>query len=46
MKKELFIIILILLIIIILISIFANGDVNQALSNYSDLETQMRKIWY
>lgn len=45
MKKELFLIIIILLIIFILISVFSN-DTNHISSNYSQIEIQMRKLWY
>ena len=45
MKKELVILIAVLLLIMILIVVFSN-DTTQVTGNYTNIEIQMRKLWY
>ncbi|MBQ2832439.1 hypothetical protein [Methanobrevibacter sp.] len=46
MKKWTIILIAIIIILLILIVVLNNYDASPASNNFSDIETQMRKLWY
>ncbi|WP_296803853.1 hypothetical protein [uncultured Methanobrevibacter sp.] len=46
MQKWTIILIAIIILLLIFIAIFSNYDASPAANNYSEIETQMRKLWY
>nr|WP_295159633.1 hypothetical protein [uncultured Methanobrevibacter sp.] len=46
MKKWTLILIVIIVVLLIFIVVFNNYDASPAVNNYSQMEIQMRKLWY
>ena len=46
LRKWTIILIVVIILLLILILVFNNYDASPAASNYSQMETQMRKLWY
>ncbi|WP_295601986.1 hypothetical protein [uncultured Methanobrevibacter sp.] len=46
MRKWTIILVLVIVLLLIFILVFNNYDATPAVSNYSQMETQMRKLWY